>query len=72
MNQMLELLYEQIRQKLLEEGIEPTTIEVLKDIKAQLSEMIKEELTLDSLPGVEAKLEIFTKQLKDITNVRSK
>ena len=68
---MLEFLYEQIRQKLLEEGIEPTTIDILKDIKAQLSEMLKEELTLDSLPVVEAKLETFAKQLKDI-NVRSK
>ncbi len=71
MNQMLEFLYEQIRQKLLEEGLEPTTVNVLKSIKSELAEILKTELTLDDLPAVEAKLEVFTQQLKEINNVQS-
>ncbi len=71
MNQMLEFLYEQIRQKLLEEGLEPTTVDVLKSIKSELAEILKTELTLENLPAVEAKLEVFTQQLKEINNVQS-
>ncbi len=66
MNQMLEMLYEQVKQKLLEEDLEPTAYPILESIKADLSEMLKEELTFDNLPAVEIKLEEFANQLEEI------
>ena len=66
MNQLLEFLYEQTKDKLTDDGISIEARNVLTEMKNKLAEMRKKELTLDSLPEVEVKLEGFIKQLKQL------
>lgn len=47
MNQMLEFLYLQVTEKLKDDGISINARNVLTDIKNELIEILKKELTLD-------------------------
>ena len=66
MNQILEFLYTQVQEKLKEDGISIEARNILIELKIEMKEMLKEELTLDSLPIMEVKLEGFTEQLKQL------
>lgn len=59
MNQILQILYDQIVAKLDDDGISIDARNVLVDIKKEMAEMLKEEFTLDTLPGIEEKMEGF-------------
>ena len=66
MNQLLEFLYEQTRQKLNDDDISIEARNVLIEVKKKLAEMLKEELTLDTLPSVEVKLEELSTKLREL------
>ncbi len=66
MNQILEFLYTQVQEKLKEDGISIEARNILTEMKIEMKKMLKEELTLNSLPAMEVKLEGFIKQLKQL------
>ncbi len=68
---MLGFLYKQVSQKLKEKGIPEEAKTILLNIKIELAKMLNVELTLETLPEIEVKLEEFTKQLKELSDVRN-
>ena len=66
MNQILNMLYEAIKDKLEDDSISIPARNTLVEIKMEMKEMLKKELILDDLPEVERKVEIFTEKIKEI------
>ncbi len=66
MNQMIEFLYEQAKEKLKEDDLPIEARNVLVKVKNELAEILKEEFTLDDLPKMEIKIGIMAKELKEL------
>ncbi len=66
MNQMLKILYDQIVEKLDDDGISIEARNLLIDIKTELAQLLKLELTLEDMVTVEIKLKYFTEKLKSV------
>ncbi len=67
MNQMLQILYDQVKEKLEDDTITIEARNLLIEIKKEMKEMLKKEIVLDDLPEVEMKLSKFSKLLKELT-----
>ncbi len=71
MNQMLEFLYLQVTEKLKDDGISINARNVLTDIKNELIEILKKELTLDDLDKTSVILESMKAKMKKLKEEES-